>query len=81
MDLELQCPHCLEYVVINRAELNCCIFRHAAFVGSLVQVNPHASEEVCNQLVASNAVVGCAKPFRVVPQPDGTFVAEACGYI
>ena len=81
MDLELQCPHCLEYVLVCKTELNCCIFRHAAYAGTLAPLNPHAPEEVCTRLKAEGVLLGCAKPFRVVLQPDGTYTTEPCGYI
>jgi hypothetical protein len=80
-DLELQCPHCQQYVIVRKNELNCCIFRHAAFLANLAPIPPHTSEAECVRLLAANLVVGCAKPFRVVVHADGTHTTEVCGYI
>lgn len=43
-------------------------------------INPHLPKVMCDQLVASGQVLGCAKPFRFVRTPEGNFV-EKCGYI
>ena len=66
---------------MRRAELNCCIFRHAVFKDTMQPIHPHAPREVCEKLVADGAVIGCAAPFRVVTQADGAFVAVPCEYI
>ena len=82
MDVELQCPHCAEYLIVNTADMNCRIFRHAVMVATLAPIHPHASKGVCDALVAAGAVHGCAKPFRVVQtQPGGVFSTEICDYI
>ena len=80
-DLVFSCPGCNGAVVVKPTELNCRIFRHAAFKHSLQPIHPHAPKVVCDQLVASGAVFGCGKPFRIVTAPDGSLLAEACDYI
>jgi len=77
MDI-ITCPNCGEYVIIN--ELNCGIFRHAAYISTGEQVDPHLPQKDCEELVASGKVVGCCKPFRV-KVIDDVWTAEICEYI
>ena len=72
------CPHCECQVFIE--SINCGIFRHAVYRSTNQPVPPHSSKRVCEQLVADNKVIGCAKPFRVVQQ-CGKWVATKCDYI
>jgi len=81
MDLELECPHCGGFILVLRSELNCCIFRHAAFKLSMQPIPPHATLAQCEALIAAGAVLGCAKPFKVVLDADGAARAVACEYI
>lgn len=60
----VKCPHCQEYIIIQ--ELNCCIFRHGYFKDTNIQIPPHSTKEVCDNLVLKNLVYGCCKPFRVI---------------
>ena len=64
--LVLTCPHCSEYIVIYKNEINCAIFRHAAFKENFIQVNPHMPKDQCDQLITSDKVFGCAKPFKII---------------
>lgn len=75
-----ECPHCQGCIQVMHSEINCGIFRHAVFVGTLESVNPHASQQECSRWVEANEVVGCAKPFRVIRGEDG-FSIEPCDYI
>ena len=81
VDHELQCPHCHGWIVVSQAELNCRIFRHAVYAANMQPLNPHAPKHVCESLLASGVLLGCARPFRVVNNPDGTLSAVACEYI
>lgn len=80
-DLIFECPHCHHYVLINKNEINCKIFRHAAYKMTLTSINPHAKKEECDTLVSSGLVYGCAKPFMLNIDQNGTFSVVECGYI
>lgn len=82
-----QCPHCKCYLTVEKEQLNCRIFRHGYYyldtpIGIQLtnQVNPHASKEECERLIAENKIIGCGKPFRVVNR-DLKLFAEECDYI
>jgi hypothetical protein len=76
MDLILICPHCLDNIIINENDLNCCIFRHAIYKKNFNQISPHTSEEKCNRLITKNKVFGCAKPSKYVNNR-----LEICDYL
>jgi hypothetical protein len=77
-DIIVQCPHCDDLIQI--LSINCGIFRHAVLKSSLQQINPHESEDKCNEFIASNSVYGCAKPFRII-NCNGELKTEKCNYI
>jgi len=79
--LIFQCPHCQDFVIVLKSELNCKIFRHAVYKDTYQPINPHASQAVCQQLLSSNKVYGCAKPFNVVQLPNDTYQVQVCAYI
>ncbi len=76
-DVFVTCPHC-EYLV-GILQINCRIFRHAVYIGSGIQVNPHLPKNECDTLVSEGKVYGCCKPFELVTQ-DNVLVAIACEY-
>lgn len=57
------CPHCNDLIQVARADINCQIFRHAVYKNNHMQIPPHSSKEVCDALIASGEVYGCARPF------------------
>ena len=69
-----QCPHCKIGVVVEA--LNCRIFRCGIYKHNHQQINPHATKEECDLLVATGAIYGCGRPFMVLD--DKTVV---CDYI
>jgi len=77
----VECPHCGGGVVVAIRELNCRIFRHGICTNTFRQMNPHASQQECLRLIETNAVIGCAKPFRIDGDSISTYVAVACEYI
>lgn len=77
-EIIVTCPHC-EYPV-EIAELNCCIFRHGAFIATGQQIDPHLCREKCDELVHSGQIAGCGKPFRIVME-NGEYVAIVCDYV
>ena len=75
-----KCPHCDLYIEVHKNEINCQIFRHAAYKKDLLYINPHASKEVCTNLAETGQIVGCAKPFKLTNK-NGKFIVEICDYI
>ena len=80
MDLELNCPHCNGNIVVNIKDINCAIFRHAVFKHSMQPIPPHETKIKCEQLVESNRVYGCAKPFKVIKENE-KYITIICDYI
>ena len=78
--LIVQCPHCLQYLIVAKKEVNCKIFRHAVFKTNFKQIDPHSKKEICDTLAQKQAVYGCSKAFRLVAKADG-FYPEKCDYI
>lgn len=68
------CPHCGGAVEI--IELSCGIFRHGVMIATSLQMDAHASEEICNNLIEQNLIYGCGKPFRIESN-----VAIVCDYL
>lgn len=73
----IKCPHCGGCIQIQKTEINCGIFRHAAYVNTNLPINPHASKTDCEELVRTNKVFGCGKPFKF----DGVHMPEICDYV
>jgi hypothetical protein len=80
MDVTYECPHCGGTVVTAKNELNCGIFRHAAYKNTLKPLHPHASKAQCDALFEAGAVVGCARPFKLVLE-GGLYKAVKCDYV
>lgn len=95
----VQCPHCVAsgeeewktWIVIDRKEFNCKIFRHGALrepyerARQMVPIPPHAPQHVCDQLAAQGQIIGgCGKPYKLeIMQEEGKTVVRAvvCGYV
>lgn len=75
-----KCPHCDQFIIVHVTELNCKIFRHGCYKFNGVQVDPHASEQMCNILKNSDKVIGCCNPFQIVCVDDKLYAIK-CGYI
>lgn len=80
-NLIIRCPHCHQYVIVHTTQINCKIFRHAAFKNTLISINPHTPKDQCDLLVSSNQVYGCAKPFKLGLDGNGKFTVDVCDYI
>ena len=83
-DIIVTCPHCDKPVLIE--QLNCYIFRHAVSKSTGQQIDPHSSKDVCEQLVASNKIFGCGKPFKIsiklkLNSNEVEYICEPCDYI
>ena len=81
MDLVLNCPHCFEQFIINTNEINCGILRHGLYKESKQQIPPHASKQVCENLIKESLVIGCTGPFRIIKENDNHYKTEICDYI
>ena len=88
------CLHCNGPFVIHHADFNCKILRHGVYKHNLQPINPHASKEECDALVASERIYGCAGPLlitKIAAGSDGTadsadgvsdaYCVTICGYI
>ena len=71
------CPHCGEHILIE--QLNCCIFRHGVLKETGLQMDQHASKEVCDYYKENDKIYGCGKPFKVVFMMS--YIAINCDYI
>jgi hypothetical protein len=78
LNLIINCPNCNDFICIE--QLNCCIFRHAFFIATGKQVDPHTPKDVCEYLKKNNFIYGCGKPFKIV-KIDKNFTAIKCDYI
>jgi hypothetical protein len=83
-NLVVECPHCKEPVLIEK--LNCCIFRHGVNKKNGKQIDPHSSKELCDFYIKKKLILGCGKPFQVIPNVnskdnDDKFIAIICDYI
>lgn len=74
------CPNCFDFIIVNKNELNCRIFRHGVYKNSYKQIDPHLSKELCNKLIVNNEVIGCTKPFEIINDINGDLVAVICDY-
>ena len=74
------CCHCDKPFIIYKNEFNCCILRHGVYKNTMKHINPHASLEECQRLVAENKIYGCGKPLQIVKK-DKEFIVEKCDYI
>lgn len=80
-DIYVNCPHCHGWIIIDKKEINCNVFRHAISLVDFKQIDPHASKEYCDAALANGAIYGCGKPFKLSLQSDDTYTAVACEYI
>jgi len=60
----IKCPHCGCPVIID--QLNCNLFRHGVFKDTNEQINPHATDEECDNYISKDLIYGCGKPFVVI---------------
>jgi hypothetical protein len=74
----VSCPHCQKFIIIEF--INCAIFRHAYYIASNTQIDPHTSEAECKRLKEEKLIVGCGGPFRI-DLSSGKPIAVVCDYI
>ena len=78
--LILECPHCHDFISIEKKDINCAIFRHAVYKMNYQPIPPHSSQTECESLIDQGLVYGCAKPFKLIIEKQ-KFCAEKCDYI
>lgn len=88
-----QCPNCNDFVQVERGAVACSIFRHLYHfiiengkIELTAQVDPHASQEMCERLLKEGKVFGCGKPFKlnhIKNDENGVpvYLAQICEYI
>jgi len=74
----LKCPHCDEYIIIEK--INCAIFRHGVLKANGQQIDPHSPKELCEYYVKNNLIYGCGNPFKI-SRSNNFFSIEICNYI
>ncbi len=80
MDILVVCPNCEGLVEI--LQINCGIFRHGIFKETGEQINPHASKEYCDDIVAKDLIYGCGKPFQLVMDVnESVYKTMLCEYV
>ena len=77
------CPHCSQPIEI--IELNCRIFRCGIFKATFQQIDPHLCKEICEELVKTQRIYGCGKPFCIIdgkdPAGNTILLSRICDYI
>jgi hypothetical protein len=73
------CPHCGLIIETLKSELQCKIFRHGAYINGLMQIDSHASKEVCDKLYADGLIYGCGKPYEIYSD-NNILKIRICGY-
>ena len=70
------CPHCKLKIYINNNDINCKIFRHAAYKKNMINISPHSSKNVIEKMLKNNIIYGCGKPIKLLG-----FKLIKCDYI
>lgn len=74
------CPHCNMFIIVKINEVHCKIFRHGIYKKNYELINPHESKQICDDLVKSDEIFGCGKPFKLIEINKELFV-DVCDYI
>ena len=81
-DYVFTCLHCKDEFVIHINDFNCKILRHGVYKHNLQPINPHATKEECDNLVASEKIYGCAGPLQITKHAnDAGYSVVICNYI
>lgn len=78
MDLIIECPHCLQFIIIEK--INCGIFRHGIFMDTGKQMDPHADKKTCDKYIKNKKIYGCGKPYQLIKEGE-TYKVVICDYI
>jgi hypothetical protein len=79
--LIFQCPHCFNWIEVYINEINCQIFRHGILKTTLQQINPHSTEQQCNEYVSKDLIYGCSRPFKLSQINTNTYKVDICDYM
>ena len=69
-DYVFTCLHCQDSFIIYSRDFNCKILRHGVYKHNLEPINPHATKEECDALLASGEIYGCAGPLIITKNGD-----------
>ena len=75
----LECPHCGDFFIIYKKELNCHIIRHGIYKKNHKQIDPHLCKEECDRLVKENLIYGCGKPCEIIEE-NNKYKCVICEY-
>ena len=85
-----RCPHCDMAIVVEQKFVACHIFRHGNYINTRDILGrpthfgdfipPHASKQICDDLVNRNLIIGCGKPLQMYQQ-NNIYYVRACDYI
>jgi len=78
MEFIITCPHCLDYIIIEK--INCGIFRHGVLIQTGNQIDPHSNKELCDYYIKNKKIYGCGKPYQVIKE-EHTYKVIICDYI
>jgi hypothetical protein len=56
------CPNCYQRIHVESIQSG--LFRCGVMKSTMVQIDPHLSEEECERLVSEDLIHGCGRPFR-----------------
>jgi len=73
------CPNCNEFIIIE--EINCGIFRDGVIKQTGIQMDPHLSKIICEELKDKNLIYGCGKPFKIIMDMNKCIKICECDYI
>jgi hypothetical protein len=60
----INCPN----IPVIIEEINCGVFRHGVIKKTGLQIDPHLTKEVCDEL--TEKIDGCGKPFQIIINTD-----------
>jgi hypothetical protein len=75
----LKCPHCEDYFIIYKKELNCHIIRHGIYKTNYKQIEPHLCKKECDRLIKENLIYGCGKPCEIIKE-NNEYKCIICEY-
>ena len=76
-----QCPNCNHDVIVDKRDINCCIFRHGIFKNNFQQIPPHSSENMCKKYIENDQIYGCGLPFQINFISETNYEVIKCDYI
>lgn len=88
-----ECPNCQNFIQVERGTVACSIFRHLYYanvsdqkIELISQVDPHASQQLCEQLLRDKKAVGCGKPFQMIIKSydnmnNPIYIVKKCDYL